>query len=163
MTIFLDMDGVLADFDRAAAALLRMPPADFEARHGTRELWRALRRDREFYATLPPMADARELWEGVRALARAEPVILTGVPRWPDAADQKRRWAAHHFPGGSVITTSAREKSDHCQPGDVLIDDRPKYSPQWEAKGGVFIVHRSASQSLAQLQHVLELRPGEKA
>lgn len=156
MTIFVDMDGVLADFDRAAEPLLGMRPAAFEARRGPAAFWSTLRRRApDFYATLPLMPDARELWQGVRALSAGEPVILTGVPRWPDAADQKRRWAAEHFPGAAVITTWARSKSDHCRPGDVLIDDRPKYRDRWETCGGVFIVHRSAAESLAELRRVL--------
>jgi PAS domain-containing protein len=156
VTIFLDLDGVLADFDRSAQAILGVPPREFEGRHGTPAFWATLRRRAPgLYAELPLMADARELWDGVRTLAGQEPVILTGVPRWRDAGDQKRRWAAQHFPGASVITTFAARKSDHARPGDVLIDDNPRYADRWEAKGGVFIVHRSAEASLAALRRVL--------
>lgn len=159
-TIFLDLDGVLADFDRRATAILGTPPAEYERRHGTPAFWATLRRRApSLYAELPLMSDARALWDGVRALARGEPIILTGVPRWRDAADQKRRWVAEHFPGAKVITTFAAKKSDHAEPGSVLIDDRPKYRDRWEAKGGVFIVHRSAAESLAELRRVLAAAP----
>jgi hypothetical protein len=156
MTIFLDMDGVLADFDRSAEAILGMPATQFEQRHGTPAFWATLRRRApNLYAELPLMADARDLWDGVRALTGQEPVILTGVPRWGDAADQKRRWAAEHFPGAVVITGFAANKSEHARPGDVLIDDRPRYRDRWEARGGVFIVHRTAAESLDELRRVL--------
>jgi PAS domain-containing protein len=156
MTIYLDMDGVLADFDRSARAILGAPPGEFEQRHGTPAFWATLRRRApNLYAELPLMADACELWAGVRALSGREPVILTSVPRWKDAADQKRRWAAEHFSGATVITGLAANKADHARPGDVLIDDRPRYRDRWEAKGGVFIVHRSAAESLAELRRVL--------
>jgi hypothetical protein len=156
MTIFLDLDGVLADFDRSATAILGMPPAQFERERGTPAFWATLRRRApNLYAELPLTADARRLWDGVQALSGQEPVILTGVPRWRDAADQKRRWAASHFPGATVITCFAAQKSAHARPGDVLIDDRPRYRDRWEACGGVFIVHRSAAESLSDLGRVM--------
>ena len=159
MTIFLDMDGVLADFDRSTTVILGMAPGQFERERGTPAFWATLRRRApNLYAELPLMADARELWDGVRALSGQEPVILTGVPRWKDAADQKRRWAAEHFPGATVITGFARNKSDHAQPGDVLIDDRLQYRDRWEARGGIFIVHRSAVESLEEFRRVRSQR-----
>ena len=57
--LFLDCDGVLADFDAGAKALLGMTPAQFEARHGRREFWRRIANARNFYGTLPEMPDAR--------------------------------------------------------------------------------------------------------
>ena len=35
------------------------------------------------------------------------------------------------------------------QPGDILIDDWPKYKHLWEEAGGIFILHTSAAQSIA--------------
>ena len=90
-----------------------------------------------------------ELYEAVRSL---NPVILTGLPRGDWAEPQKRRWAARHFPGVEVITTSAALKREHCRPGDALIDDRDKYRSLWEKAGGLFIHDRSASASIDQLR-----------
>ena len=65
--LFLDCDGVLADFDRGAEAILRMPPQAFEARHGSREFWRRLARAEGFFDSLPLMPDARELVDQLAA------------------------------------------------------------------------------------------------
>ena len=40
--LFLDCDGVLADFDTGARLLFGMSPKSFEARHGRGEFWKRL-------------------------------------------------------------------------------------------------------------------------
>jgi len=155
--LFLDCDGVLADFDRAATALLGMPPRAFEKRHGAGEFWRRLARAPDFYGSLPMMADARELFEAVRHL---DPVILTGLPRGNWAAPQKVRWAAQHFPGTRIITCMAVDKRKHAKTGDVLVDDMLKHRHLWEEAGGIFVHHRSAADSIAELRRIWPDRMG---
>ena len=88
MQLYLDCDGVLADFDRGATQLLGMPPRQFEKRRGIAAFWRELARHPDFYGSLPLMPDAMELFDAVRHL---DPVILTGLPRGKWAAPQKVR------------------------------------------------------------------------
>jgi hypothetical protein len=147
--IFLDCDGVLADFDRGAEQVLGLPPGVFEARHGSGPFWKRLAQADNFFDSLEPMADAFELYEAVR---HRNPIILTGLPRGTWAAPQKRRWAERHFPGVPVITTMAALKHEHRHPGDVLVDDRDKHRGLWEAEGGVFIHHKSARASIEALR-----------
>jgi hypothetical protein len=146
--LYLDCDGVLADFDKGATAILGLPPRAFEQRHGLRKFWARLAEAPDFYFGLPLMPDAMRLFEAVRHL---DPIILTGLPRGNWAADQKVRWAAHHFPGTRIITTMARDKRDHCRGGDVLVDDQLRHRHLWEEAGGIFIYHRRAEDSLAEL------------
>jgi hypothetical protein len=147
--IFLDCDGVLADFDRGAETILGLAPDAFEAQHGSAAFWRKLASADNFFDSLEPMADADELYAAVRHKA---PIILTGLPLGKWAEPQKRRWAERHFPGVPVITTLAALKHEHRHPGDVLVDDRDKHRHLWEANGGVFIHHRSARASIAELK-----------
>lgn len=149
--LFLDCDGVLADFDRGVRELLGLPPRDFGKRHGLGEFWRRLARAPDFYARLPLMPDACELFDAVRHL---DPVILTGLPRGNWAAPQKVRWAAEHFPGVRIITCMAVDKRRHAQAGDVLVDDTLKHRHLWEEAGGIFIHHQSAAQSIAELKRL---------
>jgi len=149
--IYLDCDGVLADFDAGAEAVLGMTPDRFERRYGLGRFWARLASAPDFFDTLPLLPDAMELYEAVR---RTDPVILTGLPRGKWAEPQKRRWAARHFPGVEVITTSAALKREHCHPGDALVDDRDKYRHLWESEGGVFIHHRNARTSIAELKRL---------
>jgi hypothetical protein len=148
MQLYLDCDGVLADFDRAAAAVLKMPPRKFQERYGLGEFWRRLAKTPEFFASAPLMPDVRELFDGV---AHLDPIILTGCPRGGWAEGQKERWAAKHFPGTPIITCMAVNKRNHCTPGDVLVDDTLKHRHLWEEAGGTFIHHKSARATLAEL------------
>ena len=147
-TIFLDCDGVLADFDAGAARILGMHPRAFKRRFGLKRLWARLASEPDFFNTLDLLPDAMELFEAVRS---KNPIILTGLPRGAWAEPQKRRWAARHFPGVEVITTSAALKREHCHSGDALVDDRDAYRHLWEEAGGIFIHHQSAAASTAHL------------
>ena len=146
--LYLDCDGVLADFDRGAERVLGLPPAVFEARHGRARFWDRLAQAPEFFFHLPLMPRATELFAAVRHL---HPIILTGLPRGNWAAAQKVRWAAQHFPGTKIITCLAVDKRKHCADGDVLVDDTLKYRQRWEDAGGVFIHYRDVDQVLEEL------------
>jgi hypothetical protein len=146
--LYLDCDGVLADFDAGATAVLGMGPHEFQDRYGRRRFWQALAAAPDFYFSLPLLSDAKELFEAVRHL---EPIILTGLPLGGWAADQKVRWAAEHFPGTHIITTMARDKRNHAHGGDVLVDDLLKHRHLWEGAGGVFVHHTSAAATIAEL------------
>jgi hypothetical protein len=152
--LFLDCDGVLADFDRGATAILGMQPKAFEKRHGLGRFWAKLASAPDFYFSLPLLPGATELFEAVKHL---DPVILTGLPQGNWAADQKVRWAAQHFPGTRIITTMARNKRNHGKPGDVLVDDMLKHAALWEEMGGVFIHHRNLDETLAKLREYFPL------
>lgn len=148
MQLYLDCDGVLADFDHGATELLGMPPRVFEKRRGLPAFWREIARHPDFYGTLPLMDDAMVLFEAVRHL---DPIILTGLPRGQWAAPQKVRWAAEHFPGTRILTVLAVDKRNHCQSGDILVDDQLKHAHLWQGAGGTFVHHRSAEQTLFEL------------
>ena len=146
--LYLDCDGVLADFDTGATAILGLPPDAFEARHGPSRFWRKLAEAPDFYFGLPLLPDAKALFEAVKQF---DPIILTGLPQGNWATDQKVRWAARHFPGTRIITTLARDKRDHCREGDVLVDDQLRHAQLWRDAGGIFIHHSNAKQTLAAL------------
>ena len=149
--LFLDLDGVLADFDEGAKRLLGASPGVFQKRHGRAAFWKKLAAAGNFYGTLPEMADARVLFEGLRHL---NPTILTGLPIGNWAAPQKIKWAEEHFPGVPVITCMARDKHKHMHPGDVLVDDRENHRAAYEAAGVVFVHHKNAEDSLRQLAKI---------
>lgn len=160
--VFLDCDGVLADFDKKAIEILGVRPRDYENTAGAEALWAAIDSYDGFFYSLEPMPDAFELYAGVEALG-FEPIILTGTPKWSgqgiDPSVQKRLWVNKWFGHNRVITCKSRDKCLHMEKlGDVLIDDWHKYVKNWEDKGGIFILHESAKKSLRALAAYQEQR-----
>lgn len=165
MQVFLDSDGVLADFDTLAGEILGMPSREFEkAKHNDDSggMWSRLYAHHDFFYKLPKMPDADELVQGVINLG-FDPIVLTGIPS-KDGSDwaigQKVRWYADHYPDLPVITCKSKDKLMHMIEGkhNVLIDDWTQHKKAWENAGGTFIVHTSAADSLAQLKEVINER-----
>jgi len=149
--LFLDADGVLADFGLGVRRLLGMQPKAYIAAHGRAAFWKQLARAPNFYGSLPEMPDARILFDAVRHL---DPTILTGLPLGNWAAPQKIEWAAEHFPGVPIVTCLAQDKHLHMDPGEVLVDDREKHRAAYEKAGVVFVHHKNAADSLRQLAKI---------
>ena len=143
--LYLDLDGVLADFDRGVEAVCGRPPHRLEVA----EMWRALARHGTFFDTLEMMEDALELWDYCQP---HDPIILTGLPRGRWAAPQKRSWVARVLGREvEVITTQSARKYRWSGPGRVLVDDRASLREAWEARGGVFVLHTDAPSTIAAL------------
>lgn len=146
--LFLDCDGVLADFNGPAKAHFGLPPRKANTQLGEKLFWASLRAQKDWYFNLPLMHDARRLFDGVKHL---NPVILTGCPAGGWAEPQKLAWGAKNFPGTPMICCPSVDKRLYMKPGDVLVDDYPKYRHLWEEAGGVFILHESADKSIEQV------------
>ena len=153
--LFLDCDGVLADFNGGVHNIFGMGSRETRETFGNTVFWRTLRAQPDFYGNLALLPDAMDLF---RAVEHLHPIILTGCPVGGWAEPQKQAWAARYFPETRMITDLAREKSAYAKPGDILVDDYQKYRDLWEKAGGVFIHHTSVPETLASLKrfHLLD-------
>jgi hypothetical protein len=126
MKLFLDLDGVLADFGRGVHAMTGRHPEELPLK----TMWAALSRAPRFFETLAFMQDAETLW---RFCGPHRPTILTGLP---------------------LITCMSRDKARWSGPGHVLVDDRASAREGWERKGGAFVHHTAAGRSIAALRRL---------
>lgn len=153
MTLYLDLDGVLADFDKAAGAAMGTDNIyKYEFVWGTGKFWDKINEDPDFFRNLDRMPDCFELFDNVMHL---RPVILTATPstNGDRVAKQKREWVDEHLGGFvKVITCPTKDKPNFCEPGDILIDDRAVNRDAWIAKGGTYIIHTTAARSIGALQ-----------
>ena len=150
--VFVDMDGVLADFDQHHFDVFGVRSSKLTDNVD----WNAVRAIPNFYLHIPPMPDMGKLWDGVTQLTGCDPTVLTGVPSSvKEAPANKRAWVAKNIgPHVKVLTVPSKDKAVYCTPGDVLIDDWDRYKHRWERVGGVFIVHQNAAASLDALRKV---------
>jgi|AntRauTorcE11897_2_1112592.scaffolds.fasta_scaffold00078_54 PAS domain-containing protein len=158
ITIYVDMDGVVSDFEGAIEQRFGKP---IEAM-AKRELWRSILRyndtEAPWYYSLPEMPDARQLWEFVTANF-SDVQMLTAKGNSPkDAGGQKRKWAGEHL-GWDVpvnIVISSAEKAEYAHSKAVLIDDRSKAIDPFTAAGGIGILHKRASTTISVLRTMME-------
>lgn len=147
--LYVDLDGVLADFDSFYYKTFGYIPN----RTDKKVHWGKIKNHKNFYYNLPLMQDAMQLWEYV---SRYNPTILTGIPYSIDEAVQnKKDWIKKYFGDVPVICCYSKDKSNYCQPGDIIVDDYDKYRQKWLDKGGIWILHTNAEKSIRELKEVL--------
>lgn len=149
MQLFLDCDGVLANFVKGATNLLGMHPSEFEKLYGEAEMWNRIEACHDFFGNLEPLPDSYELFDAVKHL---DPVILTGRPRGEWAIEQKLKFRDKYYPGTEMIVCRSRDKIKYAKPGDVIVDDWKKYQHLWVEGGGIWVMHTSAKDSIRQLK-----------
>jgi 5'(3')-deoxyribonucleotidase len=154
-TIFLDMDGVVADWQIFVKSVVgRDLP---EGQRWPDEDWRQLIQIQRIYRDLQPLPYAQELVARVLVLAQVsqyEVKFLTAVPRrndFPYAFEDKVHWANNHFPGIPVwFGPYSQDKQRRAAPGQVLIDDRITNINEWRAANGYGIHHTGDFQATLQ-------------
>ena len=143
---YLDLDGVMVDFDKHKYRLKNHFESD-------REMWEEVNKVPHWFLNLDPMPDAFELWE---FLEPYNPTILTAIPRTAQkehAAEDKRQWVKNHLGDNvNVITCYGIEKQLHANPSAILIDDSGRNIGQWINKGGIGILHRDAFNTISALK-----------
>jgi len=149
MQVFVDLDGVLCDFEKRVHEIFGKKPKEIPPK----VMWGKLASIDNFYSELDWMPDGRDLWDGVKHL---NPIILTGIPMGGWAPHQKRSWCYRNLGCDiSVITCFAKEKQNYGKPGDILIDDTKRNIDAWKSIGGIAIHHVTAKSSLAKLKEYI--------
>ena len=146
-TIYLDMDGVVADFDAAVQAILG-GDTRVDQRYPESE-WAKLRQYQRLYRDLPLCPDANVLVSGVQQLAQdrgLRVLFLTAVPKdndFPWAFTDKISWAQRYYPNIPVwFGPYSEDKQVRAATDDVLIDDRVSNIAQWRDRGGYAILYK---------------------
>lgn len=160
--IYLDMDGVLADFFSEWAKLAgvksgnyrEIPPAKqdptLEKMVGT-----------DFFRRLPMFASAKALIDLV--LEYVDHINICSSPLRGDhenSAHWKRIWLKENLPvqPREIIITGQKEKYAVNPDGspNILIDDRGVNVVAWRGRGGIAIKYQADEDSIAKVEQVLD-------
>lgn len=171
--VYLDLDEVLVDFDSVATKIFPQfhEMNDFFYK-GTGSILKynrllaklvfEIKQVPDFWVDLPWTKDGKDLWQFVKNNIKKENIAILTAPLTDDprCKDQKWQWVQDNLKTISqdhfICETN---KSDFVNkfPGkyQILIDDRPKNINKWKEKGGIGILHKSAEESIQELQKLL--------
>jgi 5'(3')-deoxyribonucleotidase len=156
-TVYVDMDGVIADFDRGFYEMTGMETDHVQ----DNELWAAIdaHGKARFFSELPWMPGGKELWQFVTSNF-LKVKILSALGK-SDKIDKqttqgKLAWLRHNIPNlqldDIILVDNKHRKRHYSKPGDIIIDDTPVVIEEWLKKGGIGILHKTASDTIGQLK-----------
>ena len=150
-TIYCDMDSVLVNFDLGYQELTGMTTQQADT-NGVEAFWEPLSKaGAKFWITLQWMPDGKQLWDYIK---KYNPILLSAPSREDSSKLGKRVWVKRELPGVKLILKYASQKQEYASPTSILIDDRQKNIDQWEAAGGIGILHTSTPNTIKQLQQL---------
>jgi len=153
-TIYSDMDGVLSDFDKRFMQFSDgIPPGQYEQRKGKEEFWKLIDDTVgvPFWAGMDWMPDGKEYWSYIE---KYNPIILSAPSKNKESKYGKRIWKKRNMPNNKMILVPAWKKKEYATPTSILIDDRADNINQWEAAGGIGILHTDAASTIAKLKEL---------
>jgi hypothetical protein len=141
--IYLDMDGVIADFDGRYKQLYKIYPSEADTYKVFDGFFAQFIADEQF-AKLDLLPDAIELIEYLKTLSIPTEILssTSSERRDADIRKQKLEWLDKHgitFPVNLV--PGKRFKKDYSNPSVLLIDDTSVNIDQWRKEGGIGILH----------------------
>ena len=156
--VYLDMDGVIADFDKRFRDLSGMEPKEFENKYGKKEFWNLIDEEHKikFWVGIPTMPGAADLVDAVKDYNYE---LLTSPSAKKQSYLGKILWVRNHigsvFPSKPRINFKKAKEKHLIKPQlaktDILIDDREDTIGRWNAAGGTGIVYKNISQVLNDL------------
>ena len=156
--VYLDMDGVVADFDKRFEDLSGMKPREFEEKYGKSKFWDFIDEENKvsFWVGIPEMDGAKKLVDYVK---KYNYELLTAPSVKKQSYLGKILWVRNHSDllGGKPRINFKKAKEKHevkseLTKNDILIDDRADTIGRWEANGGTGIVYNSADQVINDLK-----------
>ena len=150
-TIYCDMDGVLVNFDRGYQELTGMTTQQADAMGGD-TFWEPLTQaGAKWWITLNWMPDGKQLWSYIK---KYTPILLSAPSKQESSRLGKRVWVKRELPDVKLILRPASQKQQYASPTSILIDDRQKNIDQWEAAGGIGILHTNTANTIEQLKQL---------
>jgi 5'-nucleotidase len=156
MVIYLDMDGVLVDFDSAFKQLFGMSPKEGFSKIGDEKVYQKMNDTSHFWKHMNWKEGGKLLWEFFKD---KDVKILTSPAKTVEECQQdKIDWCKSHL-GDNVEVIFSHSKGDYANENSILIDDMKDNIDSFNSNNGHGILHKSAQDSIEQYQKIV----GKKA
>ena len=152
-SVYCDMDGVLVDLIGSIKKLLGKTKLNqgiiddfFNSDDG---------KSAEFLAECGWESGGKQLWKYIK---QYDPFILSACPsvcnKDKKVIKGKTMWCQKNLKMDSskVHIVQRREKKDYANKDAILIDDRKKNIQEWEAAGGIGVLHVNVNTTIKQLK-----------
>jgi hypothetical protein len=157
--IYLDMDGVLTDFEKS----FRDNYGQDALAHRDRKLWTENWPDfilnKRGFESLPEFAGWNTLLEFIRQY-KVEVEILTssgGEKYHREVAEQKTNWLKNHgITYKPNVVPGRKHKKDYATPSTILIDDTEDVIIAFNKAGGIGIHHKEVGKTIEKLKELLD-------
>lgn len=166
MQLYLDLDGVLADFDgqlkrygveRNDKTFIHKPKSEWtkEQTELSDRVEKAMKSP-EFWSDMPVTFDGYKLWDFCK---KFNPIILTAAPshlpkQFDMIADAKLAWCQNYLgvDETDVVVCLRHEKADFAGYHNILVDDTQANIDDWKNENGIGIFHETANDSIKYIE-----------
>ena len=155
--IYLDMDGVIADFNKKFFELYGVTPRDADGKLQFREKFADLIANGHF-ATLDMMPEGKELLDYLVTLDIPIEILssTSNEFHYEAISKQKNEWLIkHNLPFKQNFVPGKKHKSKYASPDAILIDDTEGIIEAFNAAGGIGIHHTNLSKTLELLKNAV--------
>ena len=154
--IYIDLDGVLADFEGQYQQLFGKHPRDA----GDEETWKRILQYEDagncWFLDLPKMKNAEKLWNYITNLSGVTVVILSATGHnYEEHGSHKKTWSKKHFKVKDkdvIVVRKSKLKGEYGNEESILIDDSPRSINAFIENGGIGILHTSVDDTLNKLK-----------
>ncbi len=156
-TVYVDMDGVIADFSKRYKEKFRATPEETRSNKEFNGFFKKFIDDAEF-SNLELMPDAQVLLAFLNSF-EVPKEILSSTARPENhgmIAPQKQMWLNKHnihYKANFVPGKSLKYK--YATPDSIIIDDTKSVIDDWNKAGGIGILHTDAVSTIAMLKMYL--------
>ena len=157
--IYLDMDGVVADFDKRFNDLSGMMPQDYVNKNGLKAFWDLIDEKHKvaFWRGIELMPDAQKL---VNYVEQHPFEMLTAPSIKKQSIIGKGLWIKDKvgtlYSSKPKVTYRSAKQKHTVKPNltkfDILIDDKGSTIDNWNAAGGTAILYQNADQVINDLK-----------
>lgn len=153
--IYLDMDGVIADFVKKYKELHGLEPREAEKNHKFDHYFNEFIAQGGF-TTLDLMPGSEEGLEFLRKHSTVPTQILSSTAseaRYDVISKQKLIWLnTHNITFTPNFVPGKKHKKEYAAPDKIIIDDTESVIDEWRAAGGIGILHKDWPNTLAILK-----------